>query len=55
LRRKAATAHRSTLKIENDAVCTLLREDEDDPAALTVLAKEKTTSYEQFLANWDAE
>jgi hypothetical protein len=55
LRRKEATAHRSILETPNDAVWTLQREDEDDLAALSVLAKEKTTSYEQFLANWDAE
>lgn len=55
LRRKAATAHRSMLEIVNDAVRELLREDEQDFAAFSSRAKEKTMSYEQFLANWDAE
>ena len=55
LRRKAATAHRSMSEIVNDAVREFLREDEEDLATFSARAKEKTTSYEQFLANWDAE
>jgi len=55
LRRKAATAHRSMSEIVNDAIRALLREDEEDLAAFSARAKEKTTSYEQFLAHWDAE
>ncbi len=55
LRCKAATAHRSMSEIVNDAVRELLREDEEDLAAFSCRAKEKTVSYEQFLANWDAE
>jgi hypothetical protein len=43
------------LEIPNDAVCTLLREVEEDHAAFSARAKEKTTSYEQFLANWNAQ
>lgn len=33
----------------------LLREDEEDLAAFSGRAKEKTVSYEQFLANWNAQ
>ena len=55
LRHKAAIAHRSMSEIVNDAVRALLREDEEDLAAFSARAKEKTMSYEQFLANWDAE
>ena len=50
LRRKAAIAHRSMSRIVNDAVRELLREDEEDLAALSGRAKEKTVSYELFLA-----
>jgi len=42
-------------KIVNDAVRALLREDEEDLAAFSGRAKEKTMSYEQFLANWNAQ
>jgi hypothetical protein len=42
-------------EIVSDTVCTLLREVEEDHAGLSARAKEKTTSYDQFLANWDAE
>ncbi len=52
LRRKAATAHRSMSAIVNDAVRESLREDEEDLSAFSGRAKEKTMSYEQFLANW---
>lgn len=55
LRLKAATAHRSMSEIMNDAVQALARDDWEDLAASSGRAKEKTTSYEQFLANWDAE
>ncbi|MDK9704990.1 MAG: hypothetical protein OEL20_17835 [Sulfuritalea sp.] len=55
LRRKAATAHRSMSEIVNDAVRALLREDEEDLAAFSGRAKEKSVSYEQFLANWNAQ
>jgi len=55
LRRKAATAHRSMSEIVNDAVRALLREDEEDLAVFSGRAKEKTMSYEQFLANWNAQ
>jgi len=55
LRRKAATAHRSMSEIVNDAVRALLREDEEDLAAFSGRAKEKSVSYEEFLANWNAQ
>lgn len=55
LRRKAATAHRSMSEIENDAVRALLREDDEDLAAFSGRAKEKSVSYEQFPANWNAQ
>lgn len=49
LRRKAATAHRSMSEFVNDAVRTLLREDEEDFAAFSCRAKEMTVSYVQLL------
>ena len=55
LHHKAATTHRSMSEIVNDAVRELLREDEEDLAVFSGRAKEKTVSYEQFLANWDAQ
>ncbi len=55
LRRKAATAHRSMSAIVNDAVRESLREEEEDLAVFSGRAKEKPMSYEQFLANWNAQ
>ncbi len=55
LRLKAATAHRSMSEIVNDAVRAMLSEDEEDLAAFSGRAKEKAVSYEQFLANWNAQ
>ena len=55
LRRKAAIAHLTMSEIVNDAVRALLREDEEDLAAFSGRAKEKSVSYEQFLANWNAQ
>lgn len=55
LRRKAATTHRSTSEIVNDAVRALLREDEEGLAAYSGRAKDKSVSYEQFLANLKAD
>ncbi len=55
LRLKAATAHRSMSEIVNDAVRASLREDEEDRAAVSGRAKEKTLSYEQFLAKLKAD
>jgi hypothetical protein len=55
LRRKAAIAHRSMSEIVSDAIRAALLEDEEDLAAFSGRAKEKTMSYEQFLANWNAQ
>ena len=55
LRLKAATAHRSMSEIVNDAVRASLREDEEDLAAFSGRAKEKTMNYEQFLAKLKAD
>ncbi len=54
LRRKAAIAHCSMSEIVNDAVRALLWEDEEDLAAFSGSAKEKSVSYEQFLAKLKA-
>ena len=54
LRRKAATSNRSMSAIVNDAVRASFREDEEDLAALSARSKEKTISYEQFLAKLKA-
>ena len=54
LRLKAATAQRSMSAIVNDAVRELLREDEEDLAAFSGRAKEKTVSYEKFLVKLSA-
>ncbi len=55
LRRKAATAHCSVSEIVSDADRELLREDEEDLAAFSRRAKEKTMSYERFLAKLKAD
>lgn len=55
LRLKAATARRSMSEIVNDAVRASLREDEEDLAAFSRRSKEKTMSYEQFLAKLKAD
>lgn len=55
LRLKAATAHRSMSEIVNDAVRAALREDEEDLAAFSDRAEEKTLSYEQLLAKLKAD
>lgn len=55
LRSKAATANLSMSEIVSDAVRGLLREDEEDLAAFSGRVNEKTMSYEQFLANLDAQ
>jgi len=55
LRLKAASAHRSMSEIVNDAIRAALREDEEDLAAFAKRAKEKTLSYEDFLAKIKAD
>jgi plasmid stability protein len=57
LRLKAAAVHRSRSmsEIVNDAIRAALREDEEDLAAFTERAQEKTLSYEDFLAQLKAD
>ena len=55
LRLKAATAHRSMSEIVNDAIRAALREEGEDLAAFTKRAREKTLSYEDFLAQIKAD
>lgn len=52
---KAAIAHRSMSEIVNDAVRKLLQEDEEDLAVFSSRAKENSVSYQQFLANLNAQ
>jgi plasmid stability protein len=55
LRLKAASAHRTMSDIVNEAVRAALREDEEDLAAFADRAREKTLTYEQFLAKLKAD
>jgi plasmid stability protein len=55
LRLKAASAHRSMSEIVNDAIRAALREDEEDLAAFGKRAREKSLSYEEFLAKLKAD
>jgi len=55
LRLKAASAHRSMSDIVNEAVRAALQEDEEDLAAFSDRAREKTLTYEQFLAKLKAD
>ena len=55
LRLKAASAHRSISEIVNEAIRAALREDEEDLAAFGKRAREKTLSYEDFLAQLKAD
>lgn len=55
LRLKAASAHRSMSDIVNEAIRATLREDEEDIAAFSDRAREKTLTYEQFLAKLKAD
>lgn len=55
LRLKAASARRSMSDIVNEAVRAALREDEEDLAAFSDRAREKTLTYEQFLAKLKAD
>ncbi|HLH24604.1 MAG TPA: CopG family transcriptional regulator [Chloroflexota bacterium] len=55
LRLKAATAHRSMSDIVNDALRSLLREDEEDLAAFAEREQEPSISYETFLAQLKAD
>ena len=55
LRLKAATARLSMSEVMNDALRASLREDEENLAAFTERAGEKTMSYEEFLAQLKAD
>lgn len=55
LRLKSATVNRSMSEIVNDAIRASLREDEEDLAALSQRAEERTVSYEVFLAQLKAD
>lgn len=55
LRLKAASAHRSMSEIVNEALRNALQEDREDLAAFAKRAKEKTVSYEDFLAKLKAD
>jgi plasmid stability protein len=55
LRLKAAHSRRSMSDIVNDALRQALREDEADLAAVRARSKERTLSYEDFLAKLKAD
>jgi plasmid stability protein len=55
LRLKAAHSRRSMSDIVNDALRQALREDEADLAAVRTRSKERTLSYEDFLAKLKAD
>jgi plasmid stability protein len=55
LRLKSAHSRRSMSEIVNDALRQALREDEEDLAAVRARSREKTLSYEQFLAKLKAD
>jgi plasmid stability protein len=55
LRLKSAHSRRSMSEIVNDALREALREDEEDLAAVRSRRKEKTLSYEDFLAKLKAD
>ena len=55
LRLKAAHSQRSMSEIVNQALRQALREDQEDLAALRSRAKERTLSYEDFLAKLKAD
>ena len=55
LKLKAASTRRSMSEIVNDAVRAVLREDEEDLAAVAERAEETPLTYEQFLARLKAD
>ena len=55
LRLKSAHSRRSMSDIVNDALRHALREDEEDLAAVRSRGKEKSLSYEDFLAKLKAD
>lgn len=52
---EAASTHRTMSEIVNDAIREALRQDEEDLAAFAERADEKTLSYEEFLAQLEAD
>jgi hypothetical protein len=55
LRLKAATAHLTMSEIVNDAIRAVLREDEEDLAAIAERQHEQPISYEAFLVQLKAD
>ncbi len=55
MRLKAASVHRTMSEIVNDALRAALREDQEDLAAFSKRAREKTLSYEDLLAQLKAD
>ena len=55
LRLKSAHSRRSMSEIVNDALRQALREDEADLSAVRARAKERSLSYEDFLAKLKAD
>lgn len=55
LRLKAASSRRSMSEIVNEAIRNALREDEEDLAAFAERRREKSLSYEEFLAKLKAD
>ncbi len=55
LRLKSAQSRRSMSEIVNDALRELLREDQEDLAAVRARSKERALGYEDFLAKLKAD
>jgi plasmid stability protein len=55
LRLKSAQSRRSMSELVNEALRQALREDEEDLAAVRSRAREKSLSYEEFLAKLKAD
>jgi plasmid stability protein len=55
LRLKAAHSRRSMSELVNEALRQLLREDQEDLAAVRSRAREKPLGYEEFLAKLKAD
>lgn len=54
LRLRSAHSRRSMSKIVNDALRQALREDEEDLSSVRARARERSLSYEDFLAKLEA-
>lgn len=55
LRLKSAQSRRSMSELVNDALRQALREDQEDLSAVRSRTREKTLSYEEFLAKLKAD